>query len=166
MAWTAPTSWVTGKQLNQANLDEQVTNNLIYLKSAIEPEADQYRETSTNYSTTSGSLADVDATDFHLEITTTGGDVMITLCGWCSNTGGNHTAFAIDLDDGTEVRTIMEVEGNADDQCNCSFVYIWQGLSAGTHSFTLQWLRNSGGTSYLFNGVVFDAREILGVAPA
>lgn len=125
-----------------------------------------------DYSTTSASFVDVDATNLALTITTAGGDVDIWFTGTFKST--STTAFFLNVDvDGTPiggdgiVGARLWTTGLNSTQ-PISFVYRVSGLSAGTHTFTLQW-RTLAGTLTLHaaagssNGDVpaqFGVREV------
>lgn len=128
--------------------------------------AANYRRTAGNYTTTSTSLVDVDPTNMALTIVKNSGkDIQISLVGRASHSNTNGNWFAIDLDNGTETREFLEVNANTTGYVdNVSFNYIWTGLSTGSHTFKLQFRQGAGGTTTLYNGCVFDVREIPGEA--
>lgn len=162
MAWTTPKTWAS-EPLTSIDLNTYIRDNQNYLKSRIDSTAQQYIRTSGNYTTTSSSLVDVDATNMALTITTSGKDVLVTLVGYISESNGNQVDIAVDVDGGTDVKTLVSVEGNAGENQNVSFGLIWSGLSAGSHTFKLQWARDGGGTATMRAGsLLFDVREMIG----
>lgn len=73
--WTNPKTWVTGDVVTADDLNTEVRDNLMYLKSA-----NTYSEVSADmtYSTASASWADIDPTNLSLSVTTRGGLLMLS----------------------------------------------------------------------------------------
>ena len=84
MAWTTPKTW-SSEPLTSTDLNTYVRDNQNYLKGRVDADAAQYERTSGDYTTSSSTLVDVDATNMSLTITTTGGDVLVTLVGFASH---------------------------------------------------------------------------------
>lgn len=116
--------------------------------------SDEYTLNETSdYTETSTTFVDVDATNLALTITTNGGDVLVGFHGSFNNGSGDvFLDVAVDGtrdggDDGyIRVRTASGVTQNA-----ASFTRTITGLSAASHTFKLQW-KVTGGTETLYAG--------------
>jgi len=127
----------------------------------------------SDYSTANTSFEDVDASDFSLEITTAGGDVMVGLSGGTLDNTIAGTIVYMDVEvDGVRIGGDDGIFGNritdAGGKEQMSFVHLLFGLTPGTHIFKLQW-KVSAGTSVMFAGAAtgggdlhpqFSAREM------
>jgi len=119
---------------------------------------------SVNYSTTSTSFVNVDATNMILEITTTGdgaggnSTVFLSLCG---TVYGNADIYFRVLRDGvTPIGAddgIIVIEAGAGGVRPASFLYPLD-LAAGTYTFALQW-KVSSGTGELMCNVGTSGRD-------
>jgi hypothetical protein len=114
-----------------------------------------FKRTTGNYTTTSSTFVDVDATNFALTITTGAHRVMLVFTG----SGGNTSADYIELDvtvdgtrqGGTGGLVIMECQDSLVFK-NLSFTYITDVLTAASHTFKLQYRVNSSGTATIQGG--------------
>ena len=150
--WTTPATYTPSQRVGADDLN-LVRDNLEFLKS---PPTDTYEfNDGSNWSTTSTTFANVDATDLSLDITTAGGAVMIGFVGTVDGTSGGtvHAYFDVSID-GVRI-------GGDDGICvaHCgaeatvvSFVYLKVGVSAGAHNFKLMWKTSSGDTLLLYAG--------------
>lgn len=144
MAWTTPKTW-TNVLSSAADFNEQIRDNLLALKQP--PTAHYEANESSDYNTFSTTYANIDS-DWSFTVTTHGGDVLIGLAAVASTIG----AFAL-LDvvvDGTRIANntsggIRRIELSSGG--NVSFLRWIRGLSAGSHTFTLQWKHSSGGVN-------------------
>jgi hypothetical protein len=149
MSWTDPKTWQTGEALTASDMNTHIKDNLNALKA---PPTEHYEcDEASDYTTTSTSFVDVDATSLSLTIVTTGGDVLIGFCGFFQ-----QSAAVVFLD-------VHESVGNArlagDDGIArpgngfefVSFIWLATGLDAGSHTFKLQW-KVSAGTGTLYAG--------------
>lgn len=142
MTWITPKTWVTNEPLTASDLNTHLRDNLNALKA---PPTDEYTlNESSAYSTTSTSFVDIDATNLALSITTTGGDVLIGFNATIYGSGGTlpYVFFDVDIDgarmmgdDGILAHRI----GNGSATYSVCFAILKQGLSAGAHTFKLQW---------------------------
>jgi len=162
MAWSTPRTWVAGEIVTAANLNTYVSDNLTYIKDRLDGTAKQYIRTATNYTTTSTSLVDVDGTNLALTFTTDGGDVMVTFAGYISNGNNVDTTIGVDVDS-TDYEIIVDQTNNGADKANVSFVYIFTGLSAASHTFKLRWKTSSGTATLVAGTTLFDVRETIGL---
>lgn len=175
MAWTTPQTWVDGNVLTAAELNEQVRDNLNFLFS--KPGDNYVMNEAADYTTTSTLFVDVDATNLALTITTGGGDVLIWFNGVMSGTGTPSYLSVDVLLDGSRLAGddgILTLGSNnngiisqyqGDKWQNMGFAYLKTGLSAGSHTFKLQW-KVSTGTATLYAGAAttyFDIHPQFGV---
>lgn len=103
----------------------------------------------SDYTTTSTSFTDIDATDLNLTFTTGGGDVLVGFTGECtSNTLNEQIYFELSVDGtalaGDDGLTVVSLASNTGNAQNASFVVRVTGLSADQHIFKLQWKTGSG----------------------
>lgn len=143
MAYTTPkTDWAAGDLVTASEMN-RIGNNVAALKSP--PTGHYEANQGSDYTTTSTSFANVDNTNFALTITTTGGGVQIGFMGQARNTS-NLIYWDIELD-GTRIGGDDGIMGglDANNFYPVSFVYLKTGLSAGSHTFKLQW--KVGGTT-------------------
>lgn len=162
--WRQPVTWSVGQLVTATNLNEQLRDNLEFLKTP--PTALYTVNQASDYTTTSTSFVDVDATNLSLTIATAGGDVLIVFMGYGGGTARLYLDVAIDSvrmagDDGF----LAAVSGV---NTPITLVALKQGLTAGSHTFKLQWKVNSGtgtlyagaGTAGLDTHPLFFVREI------
>lgn len=139
MAWTDPKTWVAGDALTASLLNTEVKDNLNYLK-GVHAEA-TLNETS-DYTTTSTTFVDVDATEgkLQLTVTTNGGDVLVHFHG--AYISGATALFDIKVDGtrdgGNDGYTRIVAQGPL------SFTRLITGLAADSHIFKLVWRVVSG----------------------
>lgn len=147
--WTTSRTWSTGELVTATMMNEHVRDQLNALKSpAI---FHHIVNEGANYSTSSTSYADIDATDLSATVTTAGGNIDITFVGYIDqDTGAARTYFDILVDgnrwygdDGGGVYVLLDGPF-----CFRAFV---TGLSAGSHTFKMQW-KVSAGTSTMYAG--------------
>jgi hypothetical protein len=142
-----------------ANLNTYIRDNQRAIKDP--PSANYEANEGADYSTTSTTYANVDpiGTDFTLQITTTGGDVVI---GAILPTNGNRGFFDVSVD-GTRI-----ANNTAGGLCLVgpnslslgAFTRIITGLSAASHTFILQWKSESGANVILYAGAATANRDM------
>lgn len=145
MTWTQPKTWAS-EPLTSGDLNTHLRDNLEALKEP--PSANYILNESSDYTTTSTSFVDVDATKLALTITTNGGDVMVHFHAMVANSS-QHTFWDIDVD-GTRIGTNDGIVRGAGTSIVC-FTRLITGLAAGSHTFKLQWKVNAG-TATLYAG--------------
>jgi hypothetical protein len=149
--WTTPKTWAAGELVTAAMLNTHLRDNLEYLKT---PPADAYiLNESGDYSTTSTSFVNVDGTKLALTIATAGGDVLVGFSGIASNTsGGGRVYLDVEVDTvrtGGDDGLVLITSSSASHAQNITFLKLVQGLSAGSHTFKLQYKVSTGtGTIY------------------
>lgn len=174
-AWSSPRTWSAGELVTASLFNTHLRDQLNALKA---PPTDYYNvDEASNYTTTSTSFTDVDATDLALSITTTGGDILVMFSGSynVNNTIG-RLFLEIDLDGSAQATNdgALAYYGNGITNIDGAILPIsfqrWLfGVSAGAHVIKLQWKVSSGHTATLYAGAgtsnadihpQFSAREV------
>ncbi len=148
MAWTTPKTWSVDELLTAADLNEQLRDNMNALKSP--PSAEYTLNEASDYSTSSTTFVDVDGTNLALTVNTNGGDVMVHFHG-VINSSGNRVYLDVDVDGSRVAGDDGITGGYFSNRMPISFTRLLTGLSAGEHTFTLQW-KVSGGSATMFAG--------------
>jgi hypothetical protein len=135
MAWTTPKTNYTGADTITASEINAVGDNLVALK---DPPTTTSRSTSA-YNTTSTSFVDVDATDYSLDITSTGGDLMVGFVGTgrCGSTNSTFIDITLDGTRQGNANGITQMEDS--DVVDVSFVFLIEDVAAGAHTIRLQY---------------------------
>lgn len=149
--WTAPRTWATDELVTAALMNEQLRDNVDFLRN---PPFASYLLNNSDYTTTSSSFVNVDNTNLSLTITTQGGPLLIGFYGsiYHSSASG-RVFFDVDIDgtsrvggdDGLVVSTVSSTVSAV------SFLVWKAGLSAASHTFKLQW-KTSTSTATLYAG--------------
>jgi len=159
MAYTVLPTVSPGDTIASATWGNIVKANIEAIKA---PPTDHYEANeASNYTTTSASLVDID-TDFELTITTTGGDIMVGFLGGFKCSAGAVMHLELDLDGspvGGDDGIIGVDVGNTILPAALSFAYLITGVSAGSHTITLQW-KTSGGTLTMYAGAGTSTADI------
>jgi hypothetical protein len=153
MAWSDPRTWVDDELITDTILNEHVRDNLNALKDP--PTALYDVNEGADYTTTSSSFADVDATNLALTITTGGAhDIMIGFTGSVDHSAAGLVYFDLDLDGvlqgGDDGIGVIQFGTSAVVHL-VSFVYLIQNVTAASHTIKLQW-KVSTGTATLYAG--------------
>jgi hypothetical protein len=123
--------------------------------------AASYTRTSADYTTTSTTFVDVDGTNLALTITTGARRCLVGLVGTAGMSAGTADEPMFDIAvDGTRIGAAfglwsVRASGNLD-RGNASGTVLTDALSAGSHTFKLQWRVFSTGTAIL-HGATADA---------
>lgn len=158
--WTTPkTDWQINEIVDAADMNA-IGDNLAALKA---PPSAQYTRTSADYTTTSTSFVDVDATNLAHTITTTGGDVLIVFVAPVTNSASASNVFFDVLLDGVRIGgtdgLIIQTVATAVYASVVCFAVLKTGLAAGSHTFKLQWKVGSG-TGRIYAGSSAGALDI------
>ena len=149
MPWTTPKTWIS-EVLTSDDMNTYLSDNTQYLYDEITYSPAEYtytRSGAVNYTTTSESLVDIDDPNMVATITTDGGDVRVTFAGTIFRTGGTAmNAFIAVLYDGNPY---IPIQVELDTTDNVSFSYVFNNVSAGSHTFRMRWRRQIGGTGTL-----------------
>ncbi len=166
MSFTTPKTYATGESLTAAELNQYQRDNIVALK---DPPTDSHIvNEGSDYTTTSTSFVVIDSTDLSLQITTTGGDVVIAFNGTVRQaTSGATVHFEVFKDtDGGGFVAIAGEDGMALTQAtttnaNNTVAINWllTGLAAGIHTFRLYW-KVSAGTATLWAGTGSGDKDI------
>ena len=163
MVWTAPKTW-TSEPLIAGDLNIHLRDNMEALKEP--PSADYVLDESADYSTTSTSFVNVDGTNLSLTIETNGGAVMIGFYGtFKPGSNSNIGYFDVEMDGGRIggddglIACERAATGGTPNKLAVSFVRLVTGVSAGMHTFNLQWKVN-GGTGDLYAGAATSGLDI------
>ena len=145
--WTPTETWETNDLVTADMMNLQVLGNLEFLKT---PPTGLYAPT-VQYTTSSSSFVDVDATNLVFTKTLGGGDVLIGFFGSLYHASSSRVSFDIDID-GTRLGNDDGLIGGQVDNLAVPIALLaWkQGLSAASHTFKLQWKVTGGGTATLY----------------
>ena len=157
MAWTAPkTDWITGELITAEDMNA-VGENLATLKN---PASAAYT-TTADINADIREFADVDSDNLNLTITTAGGDVLVHFSGSVQFANHRWIDFDIEVDgnrlggvDGILRRHFVHAEGRD----IVTFSRLIQDLSAGSHTFKLQWKQN--GSVRMLSHAQYWVREV------
>lgn len=157
MAWTTPKTWQNNVLITEDDLNTHVRDNLDYLKSRVDNVTDSNLvNLGADVTTTSTVFVDVDAS-LEITITTTGGDVLL---GWSASieTGGTSAYFDIAVDGTRQAGDdgYIKVDGTQ----SIGFVVLLTGLSAGSHTFKLQWRARTSNTLTMFMGAGTSQKDV------
>jgi hypothetical protein len=164
MPYTTPnTAWVAGDPALYTDFN-RIEGNIAALKS---PPADSFKLDSANYTTTSTSFVDVDSTNLSFTITTAGGDSVVEVhfhATVINATISQKVFFDVDVDGvrhGGDDGLIFVKQDASNDNYPLAFTRRIEGLSAGSHTFKLQW-KVDGGTGTIFAGAGSAGTDIHG----
>lgn len=143
MAWTTPKTWIS-EVLTSDDMNTYLSDNTQYLYDEITYTPGEYtytRGSAVDYSTTSTSFVDIDNPNMVGTITTDGGDVRVTFAGTLYGTNNAIARIAVNYDgeNWRPVWSLINLSGS-----NVSFSYVFNGVSAGSHTFRMRWLTNTG----------------------
>jgi hypothetical protein len=143
--WTQPITWEVDQLVDEGHLNEQVRDNLEWLKNP--PRAAV--TLAANITTTS--TAFVDTPGLTLTLTTAGGALLLGFTGVAANTTGGATVVFDLVVDGASQGGADGVTGSSAGSVPLSFTWLVEGLAAGAHTVKLQW-KVSAGTAILYGG--------------
>ena len=156
MAWTTPkTDWATGELVTAEDMNA-VGENLAVLGNL----AKASYLTTARYERYTNDYVDIDSDNLNLTITTTGGDVLVHFHGHLHASGGHTltTWFAFDVDGSRHTGMAAAlVDWYTVPIC---FTHLIEGLSAGPHTFKMQWRGQNNRGMRMQGGAHFWVREI------
>lgn len=154
------TTTLTFKLTGEATSNNDIVQELLVVEkgggaggSSAELASASYKRTAGDYTTTSTTFVDVDSTNLSLTITTGAHRVLIGFSGTVRQSDGNDNIFLDVTVDGTRQggsigligpRSAVNVDG--------SFTFLTDVLSAGSHTFKLQWRVLATGTATIAGG--------------
>lgn len=163
MAFTTARTWVAGELVTAALMNTYIRDNQTALKA---PPQDIYSTGAYGTtSTTSTSFVNTDATNLSLDITTTGGRILIIFNGLVSHGGVADNAqfdFAIngsrigDTTHGLGARGIS----TSSVQFQCNYVILTGAQGAGAYNVKVMWRSVAGNSITLQSNVLFHICEI------
>ena len=174
MSWTTPKTWNPNEVPGSNDYNKHIRDNLNYLHDR--PGDSNVVDEASDYTTTVTTFTDVDATELARTITTTGGDVLVMFVGTVAlGTIADLGYFTVDIDgspyfadDGLYAIRHPD-QGSTGRAMPVAFCVPIEGLSAGSHTFKLQWKVQSGGDITLYAGAgtankdthpVFGVKEV------
>lgn len=155
-SWVTPRTWAAGELVTASLLNDHVRDQLNALKSPAYFRC--YIDEGSDYSiAATTSFTDVDATDLGATITTGGGAMLITFQGNFLYSTGTATFLWLSISvDGSTLVTddgiVRAVTGNSVLSFPSTFTWIVPALSAGSHTFRLQWKTGATGTYIMYAG--------------
>jgi hypothetical protein len=155
---------VVGEIPTAAIFNTHVRDNLDALKNP--PTAAYNVNEVADYSTSSASFVDIDATDLALAITTTGGDILVGFVGSLLITGGTPSGgvyFDVALDGtrkGGDDGICAASNFRTDETVPVSFAYLIRSVPAGAHTLRLQWRTGTSTTATLYAGAGTAGRDL------
>lgn len=157
MAWTTPKTW-SNEPLVAGDLNTHLRDNMEALKDP--PSGNVVLDELTDYSTTSTIFVDIDSSVLSITLDTNGGDVIVHFHGITRGSSGNSFMYLDVTVDGVRVGGDDGITGTSSLTWNTvSFTRLITGLSAGSHTFTLQWKLASGDHT-LYAGAGTSGRDL------
>lgn len=155
--WVTPRTYTTGELITKSILDIHIRDNLNALHTPAQFRC--YIDEASNYSITGTSFADVDSTNLKGTIVTSGGAVFVAFIA-----NGTVTTSRCQFDicvDGTTRQGLDDGLWVANNAYEGSFyVTAWiTGLSAASHTFTIQAKAVTGGTLLIYAGAGTSQRD-------
>jgi hypothetical protein len=157
------------------DLNTQLRDNMAYVGTG-RPGTVVKRDNGVNYSSSSTSFVDIDSTNLVLTVITVGGAVIVFFQGVFVGTGGGPDVHLDLILDGTTRYASAGADGSAlgyigsgNLPLTVPLTALYTGLSAGSHTFKVQWKASAAGTVALRSGngtggqdfiPIFWAREI------
>lgn len=162
MPWHTPITWVADQLVTETQLNQQLRDNLSYLKERVDAPASAayFLNESADYSTTSTTFVDIDPFRLSFTLNTSGRALMIGFHGVVAAATTTESIAYFDVtvdgvrvggDDGLTLVARKTGAGNSAAVDSVAFVVLVEGISAGEHIFRLQW-RISGGSMLLRAG--------------
>ena len=155
MAWTTPKAdWATGELVAASDMNAIGENLNVLRDASASGNLSRAVGTTTQQLSVGPNLAfaNIDSTNLNLAITTTGGDVLAHFNGSIKHSSSRAAAALFDITtDGQRV-------GGGDGILECkmdgyyhiaSFTRLIQNLSAGPHTFAVQWREHRSGDSVI-----------------
>lgn len=165
---SAPTTPATGKWRAYFKsdglyiVDDAGTETGPFAESTSAPTygAASYKKADASYSTTSTTFVDVDGTNMSLTITTGARRVLIGFVGSVRNdTAGQSVALDVTVDGTRQGNDHGLVSVANSTSANGSFSYLTAALSAGSHTFKLQYCVVGSGTARVFGSSTSEAAQ-------
>ncbi len=153
----SPCTWEDNTLIDADVLNEEIRDRFLYLKDMPSNVTDTIDEIS-DFSTGSTSFVDVDEDILKVEITTTGGDILVGFTGSVGANGGTKLYFtlyeSLDIQDNVaDDDGIVKITVNiSQTPYLASFMYLLTDMSEGTHIIKLRWKSSSANLIILYAG--------------
>lgn len=162
MAWTTPKTWSAGEALTAALMNEQLRDNMNFLKDR--GQASYRTDEGSDYTTASTTFVDVDATNLALSVPgQADGHILVGFSGsWENDTIGKQNYFDIAVDGVREGGEdgIFGVQAHAADLLlPANFTWLITLGSTATFVIKLQW-KVDGGIATLYAGAATGSRDL------
>lgn len=168
MAWTTPRTWSSNEIVTAALLNTHVRDNEGFLISRVNSAV--FRDNGGNYTTTSGTFADIDSTNLTITLTATTTKFLLRLICTTFNSAGSYNRFDFTVDS-TRVgaafsRGIVKAYSASTTEAVPVCVEVTVTVAAGSHTFRPQWSTEAGTASILGGAgnddcpVIFEAIEV------
>lgn len=159
-AWTSPITW-SSSLVTVAQFNEQIRDNLFALKTP--PSDVNIVDATPDFTTASTTFVNVSNGTITYEVTidTAGGAVMIGFVGTFTIAASNDMHLNVRVDGTTDYTGddgLCQQRLTNGANTTVSFVIRWEGLSAGSHTFTLRW-KVDGSTATLYAGQTASAEN-------
>jgi hypothetical protein len=167
--WTAPITWQVDQLVTEADLNEQLRDNLEYL---LRPNHQQIiRNNGGNYTLTGvTTFQDIDSANLSLTLVTHGGPVWVHFQAVAYTLGTAHEGYFDLTVNGTRVgaaysQGLATHVNDAGERTLVSLCLLLTGLSAGTHIIRPQWATSPSDTVHLLanstqNPIILEAIEL------
>lgn len=142
-------TWVSGDPLVAADMNTYLRDQLAGVKTPASFKC--YIDEAADYTTSSTSFTDVDSTDLAATIITGGGVIMVG-ASLTISIGSNRVCFDVLIDGTTRLGLDDGIASNGNTSIMTAFIVPILGLSAGSHSFKLQWKTSAVVTATLYAG--------------
>lgn len=153
-SWSTPRTWIADEIPTADVMNEHIRDQLNYLN--LRPSDSYEVNEASDYTISTTTWTDIDATDLALTIETNGGDVMIGFFGTVAPSADNVYAYFDLMIDGARVAGddgLLKVgDSDTGNHGPVSFVYLKRGLTAGSHTFKMQWRRTGAGSMTIYAG--------------
>jgi hypothetical protein len=156
MTWNTPITWQVDQLVTETDLNEQVRDNLLYLKQRVDtpPQGFYIGSSASDYVTSSTVFTDIDSTNFSHTLTLTQPRVLVGFCGVVlTNVSTPDISIFFDVTvngvrfaggDGLAQIVRRGNTGLALSVDTASFTTIIPNLTLGVKTFRLQWKLNAG----------------------
>jgi len=138
MPWTLPKTWAATEMITEALLNTHIRDNLNWLK------APPFAQVVLTAQITTTSTSWTDATGLSLNLTTTGGNLMVGFSGLVmSDASGRVVALTVDVDGVNQGATdgVLVVEAAVQ---STAFVMVLENIDAGAHTIKIRWKTSAG----------------------
>jgi hypothetical protein len=140
MAWTTPSTWTTSQVVGASDLNTQVRDNMAFLLAG--KAVGGHNGQRTAWTTNQTSYVDIDSTNLAATLNISSGRIGLFVEGYfqASNIPGEWCQLTVLLDGADQGdATYGYIRLAANGSRHLSWMLIFSGLSAGSHTVALQW---------------------------